>query len=1330
VAGDSDFVEEILADWRERRDRGDYQDPEDVVRAHPDLEEGLRTRFRALDVLELTLAYGADAARALPRQIGEYRILRELGRGGMGDVYEAEQVSMQRRVALKVLHPRITNSSHAVKRFQREARAAGRLHHTNIVPVFGMGCEGGSWFYAMELVEGATLERILERMRGLKGEAWAERMTLLSTTEGGGAGASPSTAEGAASGTTPGRREYYGRIAEMFAGVAEALQLAHEQGVIHRDIKPSNLILDPAGWLKITDFGLARVEGEAAALTVSGSRIGTPLYMSPEQAMARRVPVDHRTDIYSLGATLYETLTLRPPYEGTDLPDLCRQILTTDPALPSRLDRNVPRNLETIALKAMEKERERRYGSAVEMARDLRAFARGDAISARPVGPVGRLWRRVQRHRLPAALAAAVVVLGAGGAGFWARSVHQARELRDLAYRSLLEQSSESLLEGPTVSDRGELSFAQEPTLAARRVLSEAIALSPDRAEGYLLRALAPGSSLPDRLKDLEEARARGLGERAAALARANLFRIHGEWDTAQIEESRAAVLPRAEPALEAYLEGSLLLRRRSRKEAIELLSGSIETASQRAFPWSMALLKRAVAREVEGDLAAAIDDYGQLLGAGKASIRVRIRMATLWRRIQKENRAEEIFREVLAETRKVGTVAAWETLCGACVTAENREWSDLATSGALRAHAEGVDLISLCAEALAAGGRLDEALDLSNRAVLLDARNAFAWNVQGAVLWRLGKLEETVQAYEKCLSLHPENAGVQRDIGVLLTQLKRAAEALPYLERAVSLDPKNEVPRCSLSYALLSLNRLEDALKAAEEARRLDPGSAAALACLGNAQVFLRRDEEALQSAERALAVQSTLAVAHFVRGTSLLNLGKDLEGAVASLREAIRLDGSFPMVMDHVNLGYALLRQGKCEEAVSEFRGVLRLDPTSVEALVGLGAALAQTGHPEEALGRTREALALNGNNAEALCNLGRFLRDKGNLDDAIAALRRSALLDPSSGECLDLLGTALCQKGDPAEGALVLERACKLNLVDAGERVKLGLAREAAGDLKAAIDAYRAAVRLDPKLACAQYSLGRALLIRGSEARGSPDMEASLAANRIAVELEPSNPDANIGLGDALRGMGRFQEAVPFYRKGCALEPESSATRAEWLRALLDLERLASAEEALDRTPEGKPVAEDPQVLLDMAEVADHRAWFARAAELRASAFERDGALADKLKKGTRYEGACCAALASCGMGRDGDRLDGTARVRWRRQALAWLRADLVLRAKMATSSDEKERQDAAKALEHWKRDTDLQGLRDEARLAEIPEEERTAFRALWAEVDAAIARAKKQ
>jgi serine/threonine protein kinase/Tfp pilus assembly protein PilF len=363
-------------------------------------------------------AGGTPGDRSTVKRLGDFELLRELGRGGMGVVYAARQVSLDRRVALKVLPPAMGLTSQAKQRFQREARAAAKLHHTNIVPVHAVGEHEGHHFYAMELIEGQSLDHVLRQVVDEGTNALMEATVTQMLAEIGPRPATPNQDKEVTSlsDTSARSREWFDTVAELMADVADGLHYAHGRGIIHRDIKPANLMLSKEGHLCVTDFGLARVLQEPG-ITVTGSFLGTPAYMSPEQIAAGRIKVDHRTDVYSLGVVLYEMLTLERPFHGESREEILNGVLTKEPRPLRRINTKIPVDLETICLKAMEKEPERRYRAAGELANDLRQYLQHGLIAARRAGLLLRAAKWARRHPVAATAGGLAVVFAVVVAG-------------------------------------------------------------------------------------------------------------------------------------------------------------------------------------------------------------------------------------------------------------------------------------------------------------------------------------------------------------------------------------------------------------------------------------------------------------------------------------------------------------------------------------------------------------------------------------------------------------------------------------------------------------------------------------------------------------------------------------------------------------------------------------------------------------------------------------------------------------------------------------------------------------------------------------------------
>ncbi|WP_210420218.1 serine/threonine-protein kinase [Aquisphaera giovannonii] len=512
--------DELAEEFAARCRRGERPDVEEYVGRLPGMADRIRRVFPTLLAAGRGDDESRDRATSPPnpprlREVGDYRIVREVGRGGMGIVYEAEQVSLGRRVALKVLPSHVVGDRRALQRFRREAKAAAGLHHTNIVPVYEVGQKGDVAFYAMQFIQGQGLDQVIRELKRLRhpagttgGEAPRGMHRGGAATENGSPAPAHASREGGrvrraaaclltgrlaagGSGTTlresaadglattepigPGRSRidgppdtigdapegggvpdattsavlpggpavpeadasrsrlpYYASVAQIGRQAAQGLAHAHARGVVHRDIKPSNLLLDTAGVVWITDFGLAKAGDDG--LTATGDVLGTLRYLAPERF---RGGGDARADVYALGLTLYELLTLRPAFSSADRLSLIDLIKAEEPARPRAIDGRIPRDLETIVLKATAKDPERRYQTAGAMAEDLRRYLADEPILARRANAAERYWRWARRNPavaiLGAVLTGVLVVATAGSLVAARRFRAQAETERRLA---------------------------------------------------------------------------------------------------------------------------------------------------------------------------------------------------------------------------------------------------------------------------------------------------------------------------------------------------------------------------------------------------------------------------------------------------------------------------------------------------------------------------------------------------------------------------------------------------------------------------------------------------------------------------------------------------------------------------------------------------------------------------------------------------------------------------------------------------------------------------------------------------------------------------------
>jgi serine/threonine protein kinase/Tfp pilus assembly protein PilF len=773
--------------------------------------------------------------------LGDFRLLREVGRGGMGIVYEAMQISLGRRVALKVLPFAATMDPRHLQRFQNEARAAASLHHTNIVPVYYVGCERGVHFYAMQFIDGQSLAAFLEQQHG--SSANSNQPTTAYAPASPDAPAAETAVQAAAStARQPRDRAYFRRVAEWGIQAAEALDHAHQLGIVHRDVKPANLLVDPTGRLWITDFGLAQMQSDSR-LTVTGDLVGTLRYMSPEQALAKRVPIDQRTDVYALGATLYELLTLHPVFGGNDRQELLRQIAFEEPRPPRRLDRAVPAELEVIALKALEKNPAERYGTAQELADDLRRFLHDEPIRARRSSLARRARKWARRHR--AAVRAGTVLLVAlmllGGAALWLKQRQQAaaeRAVEAALERSDLLQDQERFEEALGVLDAAEgplevrgLGALRQRVARSRRDLEMLLRL--DKA--HLQRAVG-GDELgfddagADRLYSKAFERygldATALDPEAAAervrTSAIGTHLIQGLDDWAFTRERlkkgsgeslrRVADLADEDPWRRRLREAA----GRGNKAALEKLAEEKEPCSQP--PANLVLLARAL--QATGSYAAA---------------------ERLLRRAQPEYPADFWINFNLAYAllmKKTPDTADAVSFCRAALALRPQSAAVYNNLGA----------------ALKEQRKLAEAAAAFQKAIELQPDLALAHSNLGSTLREQGKLPEAVAACRKAITLRPKYATAQNNLGAALAAQGKLGEAVAAFQRAVQIEPAYATAYCNLGNAWRQLGNLGEAAAFYREWTKLEPTSAAAYGALVQALLELGRFAEARTEIRRFL--------------------------------------------------------------------------------------------------------------------------------------------------------------------------------------------------------------------------------------------------------------------------------------------------------------------------------------------------------------------------------------------------------------------------------------------------------------------------------------------
>jgi eukaryotic-like serine/threonine-protein kinase len=862
--------------------------PEEVCRAWPELLPQVRAGWQRLRALEAevgalfpasTFTDGAGAPRRpatdLPRIRG-YEVREELGRGGMGVVYKAWHRRLNRAVALKMLLAGAYAGPQELERFLREAEAVAGLRHANIVQVHDVGDLDGRPYFTMEFVEGGSLAQKL-------------------------AGA-PQPA---------------GQAAALVATIAEAIQVAHRSGIVHRDLTPANILLTADGTPKISDFGLARRLEDGGGLTVSGVPMGTPSYMAPEQAQGQRDAIGPATDVYALGAILYEMLTGRPPFRAETAAATLQQVLTDEPVLPTRLNAKIPRDLETICLRCLHKAPARRYATAAAVAEDLRRFQRGEPIAARPVGPVERTGKWVRRHPTGSAMLAATFLLAVVlvGASFWF-VVQQTRQ------RQAVETDLKiDLKEVAELQDSARWAEAQATLERAETRLGEN---GPDDLRRRVAQARRD-LDLVIRLDKVRLKRATG-GELVFYKAQANkayaevfqqegLGKVHDPPANVAAAVRASAVRGALVAALDDWV--ACIADKDQRDWLLDVARQADPDPEgwrdhiQDPHAWD----KPAALAELARTVPVARRSVSLLLALGERLTAAHRDATPLLKRVQKENPADFWANLILGNA----------LLRFAPQEAEGYYRSALA----IRPRAA----VGYCAvgDALRHHNDLAEAAEYYQQALQIDAGYARAHSDLGLTLQAQGRLDEAIPCYRQAVQLDPDYAWAHHHLASALRIKGLLDEAYEHCQQAIRLDPNNTEVLACLVGVLLRQGRRQEAVDAWRKVLDGNPANREAWFGYAELHLFLGQQEE-YRRIRRALldrfGATESQYIAEPVGRACLLLPGTvdELRRAAALIERAEAAKGSTPEWIYRFVLlakGLAEYRQGRWASAISLMQG-----------------------------------------------------------------------------------------------------------------------------------------------------------------------------------------------------------------------------------------------------------------------------------------------------------------------------------------------------------------------------------------------------------------------
>ena len=867
-----------------------------------DREHALARHAGVRDLLEPMLR--DDAADEPGPGLSDFRVEAELGRGGMGIVYRAQQVSLHRTVALKVLLEARSWQPEAIMRFRREAETMARLDHPGIAKVHAVGADGSQHWLAMELVVGASLKAVLGRLKAL-GHAGLEADSLRrAVREELGISASP--AQTSASAATR-ARGYFTAVAELGEQLAEALAHAHAQGVVHRDVKPANVLVREDGRAVLTDFGLAR-QADRPGITMTGDVAGTPYYMSPEQAEGRARDVDARSDVFSLGALLYELAALQRPFEGESTPKVLERIRTTDPVDPRRLVPALGEDLAAIVLKALEKDPAQRYQSAGALAEDLRAFREQRPVAARRPHLGQRLLRAARREPARAAL---VVALAIGVPAVTAL-------LGYLLAKSAVIERGEVALRSDVLEralSEGFLWYTRHDAGLAEKAFTLALASDPESIAaraGLLLVEARRGSSAAR--KQLDTVRTGCTGslrhflDAEAALAEIPAGRRdRGRWRQALDRLQRAQ---RTSPVARAFLWseiaavahdlGDAALVNQAAEVLHELWPGSIVARFWRGT----SLLATAPAQ--------AAAEFEQVLGLHRGNVSATINLGLAKAALGQAEAAEALMRQALAVEPQSAEASAnlARLLRGRGAYAE----ALLAIDQALAVEPENGHNHGFRGQLLARQEDWNGALLAFERATEHAPDVPDGHYYLAIARENLGDLEGAEQALERFVTLAPDDARGPAELGVIACKRGDFDRARPLLERARDLGPERAAVHANLSYLLSEIGDPEGELAEAKRWKDLHPDDPMALQEL--AWLLVRPETPA--------ALHDPVTALACIR-RAIAGAGREDAGMLLTLAEAQYRNGEGPAAVASVNRALTLLEAvGGAADEVAQQRQV----------------------------------------------------------------------------------------------------------------------------------------------------------------------------------------------------------------------------------------------------------------------------------------------------------------------------------------------------------------------------------------------------------------------
>jgi serine/threonine-protein kinase len=1323
--------------------------------------------------------------KSTPGAVPRLQILGEIARGGMGAILKARDVDLGRDLVVKVLLEAHQGKPEMMQRFIEEAQISGQLQHPGVAPIHELGIfPDGRPYFTMKLVKGQTLAaHLAERKKSPQEQSqflahFAQVCQTLAYAHAHGVihrDLKPSNIMVGA----------YGEVQVMDWGLAKVLK---EGGIADEVKSRERTRAENLSVIRTGRSGDSDAPGSGSQ-TQAGTLLGTPAYMAPEQARGDVELVDERADVFGLGAILCEILTGKPPFTGktaeaqrkaqkallddayqrlndcgadAELIELAKHCLAAEPWDRPRHAGEVAARVTTYQNAVAERLRQSELARAAEEARAVEARA------------TAAQQRRAQRMTLMLAATVLLTVLLGGGGWLWLR--YQQEEKRRDNDRLVSDAYNEAALlhkqarEAPEREAR-ELATRVREQLRRAEALVESGPTDPNIVEQ--VNVLRRELNADDQDRTL-----------VAALEAARLAQADNDSE-GKTFASKQSALPLFREAFRAYGmpvgEGEIeaaAARLRQRPEAVrEAVAAALDDwvgaaedlrakIDEPALPWLRALLEAAEpegwAKQVReaaaepnfyhrrarlANLAATVETKrlppqaltrlaDRILSLGDRDTALTL---LLWAQRQhpQDFWINEYLGQYLLRHRPNVPADALAYLRTAVALRPGSAGARLNLSIALRIHGQQQEAVALLRQLVADNprftpaylylgttleeqGNRSEAIATYQKALELaakdqpDATHQFTFNSLVRMMEKQGRLDEVVALGREEIQRHPKEAWPYQSLCNILEQQGKKAEAIALWQKAAEQNPSAVWPYTLLGLYFSRQNQLDEAIAAFRQACQRDPKSADSYSNLSRLLRQQGKADEALAVWREAIQRHPKESWPYIAFSYFLTQQGKP-DQALALMREAAQRNpkADWP----HLHMGNALEAQGKLDAALAEYKKALELDPENAMGPFHICSILKKQGKANEILAVWREAMRRHPGNSYFYSQFLQTLREQGKQDEIAAAWREIVERYPDDAGSHYELGWALKEQGNLDAAMAEYKKAIELNPHHTVAHDNLGYALFLQGKYDEAIAECRTAIRLSPWHANSHNSLALALWEQGHSAQ-------AVAAYRKAIELDPRYTAAHDNLGNALYALDRLEEAAAEYRRASELG-NGDATR-KWRRC----QRLLALGERLPATLQSAKPPQDAVLRIDLADLCYRRKHYARSTQLFADAFAADGKLVEDIHATYRYDAACSAALAGCGRGEDAKKLDARELTRLRRQALDWLRDDLISYGKLVDGGKPAERALVQHRLQYWHIDRDLVGIRDAKELTKLPSDDRQAWEKLWADVTALLEKTREK